>query len=65
MSLQPCPACGKQYYEMADKCPNCSAPNSSFIYQTWKVGNDNLKAKDDYDIKYNPIRRISRIFGGK
>ena len=62
-SLNPCPACGKPYYAMADKCPNCFTPNTGNAYQVWKVCHQ--KVEQEKERKRNSVfNKIGFIFGG-
>ena len=47
MALQSCPECRKEYYDMADKCPNCSSPNNQKAYLMWKSLHDEMEAKKE------------------
>ena len=47
MELQKCPACSKEYYNMADKCPNCSTPNQHPTYVMWKGLHDEVEARKE------------------
>jgi uncharacterized membrane protein YvbJ len=47
MALRTCNECGKEYYDMADKCPNCSAPNSNPTYRGWKMLRDDAEKRDE------------------
>jgi hypothetical protein len=61
--LIPCPDCGKQNSRLAEVCPHCGRPTE--LKRAADQFKTMVKDQDDRDIRYNPIRRISRLFGGK
>jgi len=64
MSLINCPDCKKQVSSIAPTCPHCGRPIISIDKYGFDVNEVRRQEKERRD-KYNPLKRIGFIFGGK